>query len=337
MTRGAKRPGPGPTHSATSALGVEDLDYVRRLLLEEAAIVLEDAKGYLAEARLDALARREGIASSTELVARLKLGRPDGLRSKAVEAMTQNETSFFRDARPFDEIRRSILPDLIGRRLEPRRLRIWSAACSSGQEPYSLAMVLLEDFPGLAGWDVSILASDLSTRMVGRGLAGRYTQAEVNRGLPSSLLVEHFRREGLEWVIDGAARGPVDFRPINLVGDWPALDEFDLVALRNVLIYFGIDDRKAVLARVARALAPDGYLWLGTSESTINLDDRFERVEPGRGSFYRLRRPRGDDQRHEPRPGIACPPSRPDPVDYSGGAGAREDPLSTTRPRRLIS
>jgi chemotaxis protein methyltransferase CheR len=288
----------GPTPSEASGatlLRAEDFEYLRRLLLDEAAIVLEGAKGYFAEARLDALARREGIASATDLVARLKLGQPDGLRSKTVEAMTQNETSFFRDARPFEEIRRSVLPELIGRRLEDRRLRIWSAACSSGQEPYSLALLILEDFPELAGWDVSILASDLSTEMVGRGLAGRYTQAEMNRGLPASLLVKYFRREGLEWTIDEAARRPVEFRAINLAGDWPDLGDFDLIALRNVLIYLGIDDRKAILAKVARALAPDGYLWLGTAESTINVDDRFERVEPERGSFYRLRRPGSDD------------------------------------------
>jgi chemotaxis protein methyltransferase CheR len=271
MTRQVRRSRSGPTPSeasGASTLRAEDFEYLRRLLLDEAAIVLEDAKGYFAEARLDALARREGIASATDLIALLKLGQPDGLRSKAVEAMTQNETSFFRDARPFEEIRRSILPELIGRRLEDRRLRIWSAACSSGQEPYSLALLILETFPELAGWDVSILASDLSTEMVSRGRAGRYTQAEMNRGLPASLLVKYFRREGLEWS--------------------------DLIALRNVLIYLGIEDRKAILAKVARALAPDGYLWLGTAESTINVDDRFERVEPERGSFYRLRRPGSD-------------------------------------------
>ena len=303
MTRHSRRHGAGPALAASPgapALRAEDFEYVRRLLLVEAAIVLGDAKGYFAEARLDALARREGIASATDLVARLKRGQADGLRSKAVEAMTQNETSFFRDARPFEELRRSILPDLIGRRPGRRRLRIWSAACSSGQEPYSLALLLLEDFPGLAGWDVSILASDLSTEMVGRGLAGRYTQAEVNRGLPAPLLVKHFRRDGLEWTIDEAARRPVEFRAINLVDDWPAMDDLDLIALRNVLIYFGIDDRKAILAKVARALAPDGYLWLGTAESTLNVDDRFERVEPERGSFYRLSRPRTGDEGARP-------------------------------------
>jgi chemotaxis protein methyltransferase CheR len=277
--------------SRSPALKAEDLEYIRLLLREEAAIDLEHDKGYFVEARLDVLATREGFPSSSELMAGLKLGKHDGLRLKAVEAMTQNETSFFRDARPFEELRRSILPDLIARRAEHRRLKIWSAACSSGQEPYSLALMLLEDFPELGDWDVSILASDLSTEMIDRARAGRYSQVEVNRGLPAALLIEHFRRDGLEWMIEEPVRRSVEFRTINLAGQWPTMAGLDLIVLRNVLIYLAIDGRKDILAKAAGALATDGYLWLGTAETTINIDDRFERVEPECGSIYRLRRP----------------------------------------------
>jgi chemotaxis protein methyltransferase CheR len=273
------------------ALKAEDFEYVRRLLREEAAIEIEDGKAYFVEARLEVLAIREGFASSADLMARLKLGKRDGLRLKAVEAMTQNETSFFRDARSFEEIRRSVLPDLIGRRAERRRLKVWSAACSSGQEPFSLALMIMEDFPELAEWDLSILASDLSTEMVERARAGRYSQAEVNRGLPAALLIKYFRREGLVWTIQESVRRSVEFQAINLVGQWPAVTDIDLMVLRNVLIYLAIDDRKAILARVAGVLAPHGYLWLGSAETTMNIDDRFERVEPECGSFYRLRSP----------------------------------------------
>jgi chemotaxis protein methyltransferase CheR len=205
------------------------------------------------------------------------------------QATPRDETSFFRDARSFDVLRRSILPDLIARRSSARRLRIWSAGCSTGQEPYSLALILREHFPALAVWDVSILASDRLTERVDRVRRGRYTQAEVNRGLPASLLIKSFHRDGHDWTIDEPTRRPITPATIDLVGPWPSLAEFDLIALRNVLEQIEPEARREILARLARVIAPDGYLWLGSAETLNDLDHHFEPIEPGLGNFYRPR------------------------------------------------
>lgn len=255
-----------------------DFDYVRRLVRERSAIALDESKGYLARARLDTLARQEGLASADELVGRLRSEPGDSLRSKVVEAMTTNETSFFRDVRPFELIRGQLIPELMRRRVQERRLTIWCAACSSGQEPYSVAMVLHEHFPTLDGWDRSIVATDLSSEMVERARAGRYSQMEVNRGVPATLLVRHFRRDGLDWYVQDSIRRMVEFHRANLVGEWPIMPRPDLVLLRNVLIYFDTDTRRQVLSRVSRTMSPDGYLILGGAENTLGCEDLFERV-----------------------------------------------------------
>jgi chemotaxis protein methyltransferase CheR len=204
--------------------------------------------------------------------------------------ISRDETCFFRDPRSFREFRRWILPELITRRAETRRLRIWSAGCSTGQEPYSLALVLFEDFPSLKTWNVSILASDGSTERVAQARRGRYTQAEVNRGLPAPHLIRSFRRDGLAWTIDEPIRRSIDFRVIDLVEAWSSPLEFDLIALRNVLPDLEGQSQSAILSRLARVLAPDGTLWLGEGETLIERNSPFERVTPERGSFYRPRR-----------------------------------------------
>jgi chemotaxis protein methyltransferase CheR len=264
-----------------------DFDFIRRLLHERAAIVLDPGKEYLVEARLLPLIRRENLGSVGDLVQRLRGSPSDGLHVEVLEAMTTNETSFFRDGHPFDALRTAILPQILARKTE-RVLNIWSAACACGQEPYSVAMMLREHFPELAGWTVRIIASDLSGEMISRASAGLYNQIEVNRGLPAPLLVKYFRRAGAEWRIADEIRRAVEFRRINLAIPWPALPEMDVILLRNVLIYFDIETRKAVLRRVARLLRPDGFLLMGGAETTMNLDDSFERVAVGRSGFYRL-------------------------------------------------
>jgi len=266
-----------------------DFEYVQKLVHERAAIVLEPGKEYLAESRLLAVARREGLGSLAELVARLRGERWNPLHRKVVEAMTTNETSFFRDAHPFDALRRRILPEVLERRAAERVLRIWSAASSSGQEAYSIAMLLREEAAALRGWQVGILGTDLSAEMVARARAGRFSQLEVNRGLPATFLARYFRRRGMEWEIDEAVRGMVEFREMNLADAWPVLPEMDVVFMRNVLIYFDLDTKRAVLARVRRVLRPGGYLFLGGAETTINLDDGFERVVLDQAPAYRPR------------------------------------------------
>jgi chemotaxis protein methyltransferase CheR len=273
------------------ALGEREFDYIRALVHERAAIVLEPGKSYLVESRLMPLARAEGLATVAELIARLKSARSGRLHRLVVEAMTTNETSFFRDVRPFEALRHVVLPELIARRAAARRLSFWCAAASSGQEPYSLAMLLREHFPQLGdeGWTLRLLGSDISEAMVERAREGRYRQLEVNRGLPAALLVKYFDKVGVEWRLREDVRRMVEFFPLNLADDWPPLPPMDVILARNVLIYFDVETKRAVLARMRRLLQPDGYLFLGGAESTLNLDDAFERVMICGAACYRVR------------------------------------------------
>jgi chemotaxis protein methyltransferase CheR len=266
-----------------------DFELVRKLVREHAGIVLEKGKEYLAESRLTAVAREEGCGSLQELVARLRAERWNGLHRKVVEAMTTNETSFFRDLRCFDALRKRVLPDLIAERADRRRLAIWCAGCASGQEAYSVAMLLREHFPGLAQWEVTLFATDLSRHVLERARAGRYKSLEVSRGLPEALLAKYFRRQGAEWQIAEELRAAVEFRELNLAEPWPIAGEMDLVLMRNVLIYLDADTRRKVFERLLRVLSPSGYLVLGTAEAAIRTHEAFERVEVGRAALYRPR------------------------------------------------
>jgi chemotaxis protein methyltransferase CheR len=270
-------------------LSQAEFNFIRRLVLDQSAIVIEEDKGYLVESRLLPLARREGLTSLNLLVQKLQIEPFHNLHRQAVEAMTTNETSFFRDYHPFEALRKAVLPALINRRAEAREIRIWCAASSSGQEPYSLAMLIRENFPQLLSWKVRILATDLSTDVVARAREGRYSQIEVNRGLPASLLVKHFQKRGSEWCLRDDIRQMVEFQVFNLVGAWPFLPSFDVVMLRNVLIYFGIETKKEIFAKVRRVLGPDGYLFLGGAETTFSIDDSFERLQFERATCYRVR------------------------------------------------
>ena len=270
------------------ALGAAEFDFIRRLVLDQSAIVLDADKTYLVESRLLPLARREGLDSIGGLVGRLRGAPFNGLHQEVVEAMTTNETSFFRDFHPFEMLRKGVLPELLARRADERRLNIWCAACSAGQEPYSVGMVLREHFPQLANWNVRILASDISREMVERAREGRYSQLEVNRGLPASLLVKYFQKQGCEWQIQPSIRGMVDFTLFNLAAAWPPLPPMDIILMRNVLIYFSVETKKNILAKIRRQLKPDGFLLLGGAETTFNLDESYQRVQFDRGACYRV-------------------------------------------------
>jgi chemotaxis protein methyltransferase CheR len=261
---------------------------VRSFNRERSAVVLEADKRYLVESRLSPLLRELQLASIGELVERLRLNPVNGPHSRIVEALVTGESSFFRDHHPFEALRRSVLPDLIERRRGERRLNIWCAACSVGQEPYSVAMLLREHFQGLSGWNVSLLATDISQEALDRAREGRYNQIEVNRGLPALLLVRHFRQQGTHWRINPEVRAMVDFRTLNLARPWPPLPRMDLVLIRNVMIYFDVETRKSILGRLAALLRPDGYLLLGGAETTFNLNDSYRRVEQLRSGFYQL-------------------------------------------------
>lgn len=269
-----------------SEVGWTDFEFVRGLVKRHAAISLDDSKRYLVAARLLPVARQHGLASVEGLVAALRTTPFGDLHLRTVEAIATTETSFFRDLHPFNALRDEVLPRLIRRRQSSRSLVIWSAACSSGQEPYSVAMLIREHFPQLLDWNVQILASDLSRTMLERGHDGVYQQHEVNRGLPARLLVRHFRQHGGRWHATPELRRMVRFFHQNIIRDWTMVPQVDLLLMRNVLIYFDVEDRRTILARTRRHLRDDGYLLLGSAETTLNLDERFRRVRIDRAVFY---------------------------------------------------
>jgi chemotaxis protein methyltransferase CheR len=219
----------------------------------------------------------------------MRTERTGQLTSKVVDAMTTNETSFFRDHHPFDAMQRSVLPELVRARTAERRLRIWCGAASSGQEPYSLTMVLKDVLQSSPGWSASLLATDINAEVLARTKAGLYSQLEVNRGLPVAMLVRHFDKVGTSWQVKPELRALVSTRLLNLATPFPPLGSFDVVFLRNVLIYFDAATKRTVLSRVRQVMRPDGYLFLGGAETTLGIDDAFERVVLDRATAYRLR------------------------------------------------
>lgn len=266
----------------------QDFDFLRQLLHERSAIALEADKRYLIESRLAPIVRQLQLDSISELVVRLRGPGCNGLADQVVEALVTTETSFFRDHHPFETLRKVVIPELLSRRRDERRLNIWCAASATGQEPYSIALLLREHFPELAGWEVTLLASDLSREVLARARAGRYNQIEVNRGLPATLLVKYFQQQGTQWVLSEDIRARVQLREINLARPWPFLPRMDLILLRNVMIYFEVETKKVILEKAARLLRSDGYLILGGAETTFNLSSSFQRVENLKSGFYQL-------------------------------------------------
>lgn len=267
---------------------VVELDYVRTLAREKAAIVIDAKKDYLIESRLEPVARREGFASTQEFIRSIRENQTPGrLQDAVIDALTTNETLFFRDHHPFDALRQTILPELIAGRSRQRKLRIWSAACSTGQEPYSIAMLAADRFPELDGWDLRIIATDLSDTVLEKARSGVFSKFEINRGLPAPMLVKFFEQSGQSWVIRETVRRKIEFRKLNLAEDWLALPSFDLVFLRNVMIYFDLKTKKQILSRLRGLLAPDGYLALGSSETPLTITPDLKPIPVGRTVFYR--------------------------------------------------
>ncbi|MBM3989506.1 MAG: protein-glutamate O-methyltransferase CheR [Planctomycetes bacterium] len=257
-------------------INAEDFQYVADVVRTEAAIVLEAGKEYLVETRLGPVAHQLGLGSIGLLVTELRQRRNPALLTRVIDAMTTNETSFFRDVQPFEHLKRKVFPELIERRRNEKRISIWCAAASSGQEPYSMAMLLRENFPELENWRVEFLATDISTQVLAKAREGLYSQLEVNRGLPAPLLVKYFHKQGHEWRIDARLRSAIEWREFNLAAPtYPSMGPFDLIMLRNVMIYFDVPMKRSILSNMRRALRPDGYLFLGTAETTINVDESF--------------------------------------------------------------
>jgi chemotaxis protein methyltransferase CheR len=261
-----------------------DYEYLRKLLKERSGLMLSAEKQYLVESRLTPLARKAGLASLAELVAKLKSSN-ERLIADVVEAMTTNESFFYRDKIPFDHFRDAIVPGLMAARTAQRRLRVWCTAASTGQEPYSLAMSLKESKERLGGWRVEILGTDISTEVLEKAKAGVYSQFEVQRGLPIQLLVKYFSQVGDTWQIAPDIRAMVQYRPLNLLADFAHLGRFDVIFCRNVLIYFDQETKIGVLNRIARLLEPDGYLVLGAAETVVGLTDAFKPVADKRGLY----------------------------------------------------
>jgi chemotaxis protein methyltransferase CheR len=264
------------------------LAYLCDFVYRRSAIVLTPEKEYLVESRLGPVARAKGYGSVDALITALRTLPVNGLHTSVVEAMTTHETTFFRDQHPFEALKGTLLPALKAARATTRSLVILCAACSSGQEPYSIAMLLKEHVPDLPTWNVRIIGVDLSDAVLARAREARYTQSEMNRGLPASLLVKYFERAGTEWQLKKCIRDMVELRQMNLVEPWPSLPRVDVMFIRNVLIYFDVPTKKAILARARQVLAPDGYLMLGGAETTLNIDESFERVPSCPSTVYRL-------------------------------------------------
>jgi chemotaxis protein methyltransferase CheR len=269
-----------------------DFEFLRQFLKKRSGLALSADKEYLAESRLLPLARRAGVATLDALVARLRQPDAESLAVDVVEAMTTNETFFFRDKSPFEHFRTTMMPALLAARASTKRIRIWCAAASTGQEPYSLAMILKDMGAATDGWRIDILATDLASSVLEKARRGTYSQFEVQRGLPISLLLKYFTQVGDQWQIAPDIRAMVQYRPLNLMRDFTNLGTFDAIFCRNVLIYFDQETKIGVLDRLSQVTAPDGFLALGAAETVVGLTSTFKPVPDKRG-LYAPDRPAG--------------------------------------------
>lgn len=264
-----------------------DYDFLRTFLKGRSGLVLSNDKQYLIESRLGPIARKLGLNGISDLVQKLKAPGADGLAVQVTEAMTTNESFFFRDKTPFDHFKDVMMPALLKARAGKRHVRIWCAAASTGQEPYSLAMILKEMAAQIAGWRIEIIGTDLSNEVLEKARSGSYTQFEVQRGLPIQYLLKYFQQNGDVWTIAPEIRSMVQYKPLNLLQDFSALGQFDIVYCRNVLIYFDQPTKIDIMNRIARLLAPDGYFLLGAAETVVGLTDAFKPMIDRRGLYVR--------------------------------------------------
>jgi len=262
-----------------------DYDFLRKCLKERSGLVLSADKQYLVESRLLPVARKAGLTTLRELVAVLKLGNAEALMIAVVEAMTTNESLFFRDKVPFEHFRSTILPSLMAARRATRTIRIWCAAAATGQEPYSLAIILKEMERELAGWRIDLVATDLSNEVLEKARQGIYSHFEVQRGLPIHLLIRYFTPSGDMWRLAPELRAMVRYRQLNLLSDFSHLGVFDLIFCRNVLIYFDQQTKIDLLERLAQTVTGDGYLVLGAAETVVGLTDSFMIIPDKRGLY----------------------------------------------------
>jgi len=267
-------------------ISATDFEYLTSIIRQDSAIVLEKGKEYLLESRLAPIVKEQGLESLEKLVEKLKKPGAGPLRADVVEALTTNETSFFRDIEPFEALRTTIIPELLQKRGDKKQLSFWCAASSTGQEPYTIVMLLREHFPQLKDWKITFIATDLSKEVLDRAKSGVFSQLEVNRGLPVTYLVKYFEKVGADFKVKADLRQMIRFDELNLIKPFTVIPEVDIVFIRNVLIYFDVPMKKEILGKIRKVLRPDGYLFLGAAETTINLDDRFDRRAVGKTSCY---------------------------------------------------
>lgn len=273
-------------------LNADDFSYLSRLLKERSGLALTPDKAYLITTRVKPLLEKHGLRDISEMVRQMKAGRLRELADEVVDAMTTNESLFFRDTKPFEALTQMMLPTLAAARGPRRPIRIWCAAASTGQEPYSIAMLLEENSARFGGREISILGTDLSQAALGRARAGEYTSFEVGRGIPADMLARYFTKgQQNHYIVADRIRSRVTFKPRNLLEEFDSLGNFDIIFCRNVLIYFDRPTKSDVLNRLARVLAPDGYLILGGPETTLGLCDAFERHAEWRNVYTRSRMP----------------------------------------------
>ena len=268
----------------TTDISTDNYTFLQQHVYRESGIVLDSSKQYLLEARLTPIARRAGVESVNDLCNLMRSIQRADLRKDVVEAMTTNETLFFRDLAPFEALRKDVLPIIRERNKGSKSLAIWSAAASTGQEAYSMAILLLE--AGLADWNLRILGTDLAEPVLERARQGRFLQVEVNRGLPATSLVKYFERQGLEWQIKESVRKMVKFEQFDLRKPMHGKGPFDIVFCRNVLIYFDVETKKQILNEMSKTLKHGGYLTLGAAETMLNLSSQYERVTFGPATYY---------------------------------------------------
>jgi chemotaxis protein methyltransferase CheR len=269
------------------ALATKNIDFLRDVVEKQSGNIISARQSYMLEQRLGPVAETMGLDNVEALVEELRRTRSPNLSKEIAEAVTVNETSFYRDMHVFEALRKKILPDVIKQNEASRKIRIWCAASSSGQEPVSTAMIIRESFPELAKWNISITATDLSEEMLAKCRSGIYSQLEVNRGLPATKLVKFFNRQGATWQVKPEVLGLIDYKRMNLTKPWTFVGQFDVVLVRNVLIYFDLATKADILQRARKVLRPGGYLFIGAAETMIGMGAQYQREEIDATVCYR--------------------------------------------------
>jgi chemotaxis protein methyltransferase CheR len=269
-------------------ISAADMDFIVQFVFRECGIVLDHSKMYLVESRLSEVSRKTTLSGASGVIQQLRASPSPDLHRQVVDAMTTNETSFFRDEAPFEALKTDIIPQVIAKNGSTRKIRIWSAACSTGQESYSICMLLREHFPTLGTWNIEIIGTDISTQVLDKARAGKFSQLEVNRGLPLKMLVKYFSQSGRDWIIKKELLPKTDFRHFNLLKDLTTLGNFDIVFCRNVMIYFDLNIKKRMLTQIQSMIRPAGCLFLGGAETVYGIVDGYKRVTNGKAVYYQL-------------------------------------------------